>query len=252
MNDHAWLLAAALTFAASVHCLGMCGGFVLALAMRDGRGPRRWRLLADHALLHLGKATTYVFLGALAGALGGRLVGSAALSWSGKVLAVAAAVLLALAGLTLLGLRRSRPGAWTTRLASLWQRLLGPLLAERPAGAPLVVGLVMGSLPCPLVYAGLAAAAASGSAARGAAILGGVALGTVPALAAVALVGVSLSEGARRGLARAAGVLLLAMAVVTLVRGVGGHGGHGAHDPHAGPATHPAATAPAPGHQHMH
>ena len=47
----------------------------------------------------------------------------------------------------------------------------------------------MGFLPCPLVYAGLAAAAASGSAAQGALILTGVALGTVPALTVVALFG---------------------------------------------------------------
>lgn len=242
MSDSGWLLAAGLTAAASVHCVGMCGAFVLTLAVRDRQ--KRWRLLGDQILLHVGKATTYAFLGALAGALGGALVHSAALSWGGKALALLAALLLAVAGLTLLGLRSSRPGRWTTRLATLWQRLLAPLLEQRPAGSSLVIGMALGALPCPLVYAGLAAAAAAGSAAQGAALLAGVALGTVPALAAVALVGVSLSAGARRGLARAGGVLLIAMAVVTLVRAFGPeHGGHG------GPVAPPAAEA-AGGHQH--
>lgn len=247
MSSPAWLVAAGLTAAASVHCLGMCGGFALVLAVRDRR--RRWRLAADQALLHLGKATTYAFLGALAGTLGGALVRSVALSWSGKALALVAALLLAVAGTTLLGLRRSRPSPWITKLASLWQRLLGPLLEERPAGSSLVVGLALGTLPCPLVYAGLAAAAATGSAAQGAAILAGVALGTVPALATMALVGVTLSDGARRGLARAGGALLLVMALVTMVR-VFGHEGHTGHGGHSAP---PVAEAGAEGgHHHGH
>lgn len=242
MSDQGWLVAAGLTAAASVHCLGMCGGFALALAVRDRQ--RRMQLVANQALLHLGKATTYAFLGALAGLLGGTLVHSAALSWGGKLLAILAALLLALAGLTLLGVRNSRPRPWVTRLASVWQRLLGPLLEHRPAGSSLVVGMALGTLPCPLVYAGLAAAAASGSAAQGAAILAGVALGTVPALAAVALVGVTLSDGARRGLARAGGVLLLVMAVVTMVRAFG-------HE-HGGQTAPPAAETTAEGHHHGH
>jgi sulfite exporter TauE/SafE len=249
MSSPAWLVAAGLTLAASVHCLGMCGGFALVLAVRDRQ--RRWRLASDQILLHLGKATTYAFLGALAGTLGGALVHSTLLSWGGKVLALVMAVLLAVAGATLLGLRHSRPSPWITRLASLWQRALGPLLEERPAGSSLVVGLALGTLPCPLVYAGLAAAAASGSAAQGAAILAGVALGTVPALAAVALVGVTISEGARRGLARTGGVLLLVMALVTMVRAFGheGHGGHGGHEGHARPAASEAAVE---GGHHRH
>lgn len=247
MSAPAWLVAAGLAAAASVHCLGMCGGFVLVLAVRDRR--RRWRLAADQALLHLGKATTYAFLGALAGLLGGALVRSTALSWSGRALALIAALLLAVAGSTLLGLRSSRPSPWITRLASLWQRFLGPLLEERPAGSSLVVGLALGTLPCPLVYAGLAAAAASGSAAQGAATLAGIALGTVPALAAVALVGVTLTEGARRGLARTGGVLLLVMALVTMVRAFGheGHAGHGGQ-----PAPQAAEAGGESGHRHGH
>jgi sulfite exporter TauE/SafE len=223
MNTPSWLIAAGLTAAASIHCVGMCGGFVLALGTRENR----LRRLGDQLLLQLGKATTYAFLGALAGAFGAALLSSPAFAWGGRILAVLLATALTLLGLTLLGLRRSRPAAWTIRLASLWQQLLGPLLHERPAGGSLVVGLALGLLPCPLVYAGLAAAVGSGSAGLGAATLAGVALGTVPALTAVALAGASVPQTWRPRLARAAGVLLLAMAVVTLARGLGGHAHHG-------------------------
>jgi sulfite exporter TauE/SafE len=86
--------------------------------------------------------------------------------------------------------------------------------------------MAMGFLPCPLVYAGLAAAAASGSAAGGALILAGVALGTVPALTAVAIFGSAVPLGWRRALARGAGVLLVIVGLVTFARGLGGPEGH--------------------------
>jgi sulfite exporter TauE/SafE len=232
-------VAAALTFAGSAHCAGMCGAFVVAVAA----GPPRQRLVraGEHALLQIGKASSYAFLGALAGVLGAALVGSPALTWAGRVLALLAALALGAAGLSLLGLRSSTGGSGG--LASLYARVTGPLLSARPTGFPLVVGLVMGLLPCPLVYAGLAAAAASGSAARGALMLAGVALGSIPALALVAVSGALVPAAWRRGLARAAGVLLLAVAALTAARGLGRGHSHAGH-------TAPAAGSEMPAHHH--
>jgi uncharacterized protein len=250
-----WLVAAGLTFASSIHCAGMCGGFVLAVAA-GRRGA--WRLLSHQGQLQLGKAASYAFLGALAGAFGAAVVASPVLTWGERALAVIAAVALGAAGLSLLGLRASGGSRVASRLAPAWARVTGPLLSARPTGYPLVVGMAMGFLPCPLVYAGLAAAAASGSPGAGAAILAGVALGTLPALAIVALSGTAFSLGMRRALGRAAGVLLLAAAVVTLARAGGlhaGHGGHGEHDGHgAAPATagSPAPAAPEAPDPHAH
>ncbi|HEX6864996.1 MAG TPA: sulfite exporter TauE/SafE family protein [Thermoanaerobaculia bacterium] len=228
-----WLTAAALTFAASIHCVGMCGGFVAALgAFRTRRG---FTVFLDQLLLQVGKASTYAFLGALAGAFGAALLRSATFHWTGRVLALLAGAAMAAAGLTLLGLRGRGSDLFVTRIAPLWHRLVGPLLQDRPAGASLLIGMAMGFLPCPLVYAGLAAAAASGSAAGGALILGGVALGTVPALTAVAIFGSAVPLSWRRLPARGAGVLLILVGLVTFARGVGmqhaGHAGQNASPP---------------------
>jgi hypothetical protein len=58
MTASGFLIAATLTFAGSVHCIGMCGPFVLATA--SGGAPRsRGRLALDQILLQLGKAATY-------------------------------------------------------------------------------------------------------------------------------------------------------------------------------------------------
>lgn len=209
------LLALAVTFAASVHCMGMCGGFAVAVSA----GASRAGLLARQLLLHLGKATTYAFLGALAGAFGGAVVSSPSLRGGGRLLAVAAGLAALGAGLTLLGVG-SGGGALSRRIAPVWSRLFGPLLAARPAGFPLVVGMAIGLLPCPLVYAGLGAAAATGGAARGALVMAAVALGTVPALLVVAFAGSAFAAVWRRPLARIAGAILLATGILTLVRAV--------------------------------
>lgn len=241
-----FLVAAALTFAASVHCLGMCGGFVLAVGGMPGSG--RWRAAGRQTLLQVGKAATYVFLGALAGAFGGAIMRSPLFTWGGRALAVVAGLALFAAGLTLLGLRGGPGGAVARLVAPLGARVTRPLLATRPTGFPLVVGMVVGFIPCPLVYAGLGGAAASGSALHGALILVGVALGTVPALAVAAAIGAAIPTGVRRGLAATAGVLLLAVGGVTIARGAGLHAGHGAHVGHAGSSS----TAPGSDDPHAH
>ncbi|MBK9063035.1 MAG: sulfite exporter TauE/SafE family protein [Acidobacteria bacterium] len=215
MNEFA--VAAALTFAASAHCVGMCGGFAAAASA----GARSWRLLASQLLLQLGKATSYMFLGALAGALGGAIVKSAALSMGGRIVTVAAGLALLFAGLALLGLLGRGDDALSRWLAPHWARVMGPLLQQRPAGFPLVVGMAMGFFPCPLVYAGVGAAAATGSPLKGALTMAGVGLGTVPALLLSAAFGSMLSAVWRRNVARIAGVLLVAFAALTIARGFG-------------------------------
>lgn len=215
MNEFA--VAAALTFAASAHCVGMCGGFAAAASA----GARGGRLLGSQLLLQLGKTTSYVFLGALAGALGGAIVKSAALAFGGRLVTVAAGLALLFAGLVLLGLVGRGDDALSRWLAPHWARVMGPLLQQRPSGFPLVVGLAMGFFPCPLVYAGVAAAAATGSPLAGALTMAGVGLGTVPALLVSAAFGSMLSAVWRRNVARIAGVLLVAFAAFTIARGFG-------------------------------
>jgi len=210
-------VAAALTFAASAHCVGMCGGFAAAASA----GARSWKLLASQLLLQLGKATSYMFLGALAGALGGAIVKSAALSMGGRFVTVVAGLALLFAGLALLGLLGRGDDALSRWLAPHWARVMGPLLQQRPAGFPLVVGMAMGFFPCPLVYAGVGAAAATGSPLKGALTMAGVGLGTVPALLLSAAFGSMLSAVWRRNVARIAGVLLVAFAALTIARGFG-------------------------------
>lgn len=179
--------------ASALHCVGMCAPFVLGQVMADAEAvgsDRRygeWRRLAGAALApyHLGRLVTYGLLGGLAGA-------ATSLFSSSEVFGWLAALLLAL-GATLMGAQAFGLafGAAAPQ-APIIQRLAGPLLASRRPAARFGLGLVLGFLPCGLIYGALGAAAGSGSAVHGAIAMAAFSLGTVPALVAVGWGGVLL------------------------------------------------------------
>lgn len=187
-------LAAALFLAglagSVTHCAGMCGPFVLGQVSAGlGAMPTLSRLAAGGLLpYHLGRLVTYTALGAAAGLLSGIAVHAGGLKLVLPVmLAVGAGLLIAQAlGQSASWLPRLGLPAGVTEAVS---RCAAPLLAEPRGLRGFALGLVLGFLPCGLLYSALAAAAASGSALGGAIGMAGFAAGTVPALVGVGLAG---------------------------------------------------------------
>ncbi|MFO1128846.1 MAG: sulfite exporter TauE/SafE family protein [Rhodospirillales bacterium] len=179
------------------HCTGMCGPFVLAqtVARLDAvpaGGMRELHRLAGAALApyHLGRATTYTGLGAIAATLAGGVIDATRWRWlSVALLAVAALLFLAYAlralGVAIPGTAGGTGAGWS-RLVGGWAK---PLFDRPIRWRGYLLGVLLGFLPCGLLYAALAAAAASGSALSGAAAMFAFSLGTVPALVAVGLAG---------------------------------------------------------------
>lgn len=177
------------------HCAGMCGPFVLSqVAARLEKLPvermSEWRRLSGATLLpyHLGRATTYAALGAVGAAATGVLS-----AWGG--FRFVAGGLLALAALFLLGMAVPRLKAlmggssgetWWSRSVGAWAR---PLFASPTGLRGWLLGVLLGFIPCGLLYAALAAAAASGDPLAGALGMLAFTLGTVPALVAVGAIG---------------------------------------------------------------
>lgn len=83
------------------HCLGMCGAFALHLS----RGRNSLGVMGRQLLWHAGKTTTYVFLGALAGMIGGMAGALGSRPWVMQAIAFATGGIMALVGLGMLGLR---------------------------------------------------------------------------------------------------------------------------------------------------
>ena len=201
--------------AAFAHCLGMCGGFALHLA----QGECRWRVLGRQLLWHLGRTTTYVFLGAIAGFFGKWL--GTALDWSRTqdVLAYVAGGVMVLMGLVLLGLTPTRRSRAETREDSLLGSIFGRFLLKPTPPAALVMGMATGFLPCPIVVGFLALGVQTGSVLVGMAMMAALGVGTVWSLLALGLTGHLLTARLRRWGVILGGVVLVVLGIATALRG---------------------------------
>ena len=165
------------------HCVGMCSPFVLFVSRRYAPpdGGRRAAFIAQ-GWYTAGRVTTYVVLGTLAGALGrvvelaGSLIG---VQRAASIIAGAALVVWALAALSDLVPRIDTGG-------SLFARASGAFRTRAP-GHPFVTGVVLGLLPCGLLYSALIAAGARGGALEGGAALALFGVGTAPALLGISV-----------------------------------------------------------------
>ena len=200
----------------AMHCIGMCGPFVLGQVMADAEhvgpgGYGEWRRLAGAALApyHFGRLTTYTGLGAMAGAATALFALTAAFAWlSGLLLIAGAALMLAQAFGLALGAAAPQAG--------LIQRLAAPLTSSRHPAARYALGVVLGFLPCGLIYGALGAAAGTGSMLQGALGMAAFSLGTMPALIAVGWGGVLLRRR-WQGMARWIAAPLLIVTALLMV-----------------------------------
>ncbi|MGF1610862.1 MAG: sulfite exporter TauE/SafE family protein [Kiloniellales bacterium] len=225
-----YLLVFVAGFAGSFHCVGMCGGFACALG-RDPRG--RSATVARHLLYNGGRVTTYLFLGALAGAAG-QSVAHAMTSPLGdsvitgqRLLTIGAGLLMIVMALQLLGLLQRAHGigfAGSTLAGSL-----RGLLAAPGAAAPLAFGVVNGFLPCPLVYAFVAQAASTADPLPAVLTMAAFGLGTFPAMLMMGGLGRLLQPVWRRRGVWIAGGFILLIGLITIARGLLPLADHGMH-----------------------
>lgn len=201
-----------LGFFGSAHCVGMCGVFAAGIGGIAQRSGRRGRMLTAY---FVGKTSTYVLLGLLAGIIGAT-VGTALSSFQ-TALSIGVGVLLIVMGVALLGVGRSVwPGA------SLYGRLstaTARLMQRRGMLSTFYLGMLNGLLPCGLVYAAMVVAGASGNVLTAMIAMAAFGLGTVPALALVGLGAGWLDRvGLRRYLPQAGAVLVIVMGILAIAR----------------------------------
>ncbi|MBL1218211.1 MAG: sulfite exporter TauE/SafE family protein [Planctomycetes bacterium] len=204
----------------SLHCIGMCGPILTALASLTLRQPitieghpadtappdehthtpePKWynllRTLAHQSWYHIGRITTYGLLGALVGMLGAAVRSDPRFGHAQHWMGLALAALAGLFGFTLLVI------PWGHQCAALAQtpdnektpkgitghimHFLRALAITRSWQARLLLGGLMGFLPCGAVYSSLALAATFGHPLKSALGMICFGLGTVPALSAV-------------------------------------------------------------------
>jgi len=202
----------------SMHCVGMCGAFVLCVSR-----IRPQQRLESQLIYHGGRALAYGFLGAVFGLAGSFVLVAARIAeWQGYF------YLLAGASVGAVGAQRLLTGKEPSWLPAVPKRLHTALQATPSRLGLLAFGSLNGFVPCGLLYTMELRAAAGADPLLGFALMFVFALGTMPALVVLGIAGAKLGALGRRRLDLMASILLIALGAQILLR-AGAHLGWIAH-----------------------
>lgn len=205
----------------SLHCAGMCGGFVAFYAGGDGSAKQfNWA----HVTYNGGRLLTYSLVGFAAGGLGSIAdVASATLGLGSVAAAIAGSVMLLWGAALLLG-------ALGVRLPKL--RLLGRLpdgmgrrlgqIMERARSQPptlraFILGISTTLLPCGWLYAFAVAAAGTASPLWGALVMAAFWSGTLPVMLGLGLGMKHLGARLRRHLPTLSALVLIVVGAASVL-----------------------------------
>lgn len=204
----------------SLHCVGMCGAIVLAYATTptryDGAVALNRNPMGLHAAYNGGRILSYALLGALAGLLGMTLSGFEKVA---ELVAIASGAVMIVAGLSMLGLLPFRTTLALGGKISWIGRLQGRLLRGRSVSSTFSLGFLTPVLPCGLLYAMLAKAAAAGTVADGALTMAVFGAGMAPSLMLLGGLSSLFTARIRKGAERVASAAILVMGVILVLRG---------------------------------
>ena len=207
----------------SLHCVGMCGGFVALYSTRTGCSGSSGRGGGMHAAYHGGRLLTYALVGLLAGLVGGAF--DLVSGWAGLQRGAAIGAGLVMLAWGSLGLARALGAPLPRRLpgAGRIQALVNAAFAaaaRRPASQQaFLIGFCTPLLPCGWLYLFAVTAAGAGSAAGGVAVMLAFWAGTVPALLGLGLgLGTALGGRLRRHVPVLGALALLAVGGLTLAQ----------------------------------
>ena len=173
----------------TLHCVGMCGGFIstLMLAVPDsqtGEKSNKKKILKSSFAYNFGRITSYSIAGLIMGLFGLALAELLAQYKIYMALQIFASTILISIALNILGVFQL-----STRLekfgARLWQHiqpLAKGLLPVDNVIKAFLFGMVWGWLPCGMVYSALLFSLTTGSALNGMLVMLFFGLGTLPAM----------------------------------------------------------------------
>ncbi|MBL7053661.1 sulfite exporter TauE/SafE family protein [Patescibacteria group bacterium] len=161
----------------SFHCVGMCGGLVVAYTARHhAKGDKQTKASWPHIQYNLGRTISYTMVGGILGGLGSFFAINP--TFTGSVILIAGIFMI------LMGLSFITSMSWFEKIKLKMPSFMGKFLysqrhTRKPKG-PFIIGLLNGLMPCGPLQAMQIYALASGSIVRGALSMGIYALGTVP------------------------------------------------------------------------
>ncbi len=201
------------------HCIGMCGGIVIAYSStKIDATHSKLRQSLPHLVYSMGRVTTYTTMGMVFGAIGGVVSFSATAI---STLTIGAGIFMVLAGLSIVGKLKfltllehsfSRTG-W-------YQEVFRSVLRSKSLNSFYILGLLNGLLPCGLVYFFAVTAASTGSPIWGGVVMFIFGLSTIPSLFALGLFSGIFSRGnVRKVMMNLASIIVIIYGFYTIYRG---------------------------------
>lgn len=166
----------------TTHCAGMCGPFVMAQMRDECSSNSRMARLAGAALLpyHLGRMTTYMLLGIIAALLSRQIMGTPLERGVSVTFLSLAGFIFITSALPSLKHRIRFPGS--AGIGVLLGKAASPFLKHPQGAKGYALGVLLGFLPCGLIFASLMAVSTTGDPFTAALAMALFTLGTFPAL----------------------------------------------------------------------
>jgi sulfite exporter TauE/SafE len=201
------------------HCIGMCGGIVVAYSSSK-IDPKSSQLTQtfSHLSYNFGRVTTYALLGAIFGLIGQAV---AFTPTTKGVLFLLTGLLMLLAGLSLLGkLSFLNTTEFSFSKYAWFKKSFQALLSNKSYRSFFLLGMLNGIIPCGLVYSFAIMAASTASPLWGALVMATFGLATIPALFFLGSVTRFLQKGSLRGvMMKAAAFLVVLYGLFTMYKG---------------------------------
>ncbi len=163
------------------HCIGMCGGIVLAYStIKIEPSSSKVSQSVSHLLYSFGRVLTYTILGAIFGTLGGVVTFSN--NANGTLLIIAGFAMI-LAGLSLMGkIKFLTLIEHTFSSSKLYKKTFKNILNSKSNLSFFLLGMLNGLLPCGFVYFFAITAASTADPLYGALVMAIFGLSTIPAM----------------------------------------------------------------------
>lgn len=213
------------------HCVGMCGGFVTAYTLArpcpSSRTPLTHSLgsIPSHLAYNFGRLTTYTLVGGLMGLIGSQVNDTSRLLGVQGAATTAAGLMMILWAIAKFRGRTLFEAGRTSLFRMKWLRdRFRDLTRVRNLTGPLILGLLLGFLPCGLLATMQIKAAGTGSISGGMLVMFVFGLGTAPALIAFGTLSAWLTRSLRERLDHVAAVLVFSAGILSLLRGLAANG----------------------------
>lgn len=185
MHDIEWWLIISIAFAGSFgHCVGMCGGFIVAYSStKIDASMSRTAQLIRHSAYNLGRVSSYIVLGMIFGGIGALF--SVSMEFHGALF-ILAGIIMIVTALGMFGLSKLihlLERGFSSN--SLFKTLFSRLIKSKNIGSFFALGVMNGFFPCGFVFFFAAKAAASASIIEGGMVMALFGLATVPTLLAL-------------------------------------------------------------------